>query len=157
MQTSKKPAFSLLEVMISVVIIAIIASIAVSKLPNTFDSANLVKIKSDVTNIKTAIEVAKNNKTIANISAAYPSILDNCGVDSQDCPLFKGSADYEIMKNPIISSSGASAKSNSWVKIATNKYRVFLNDTKYIDFIYTASSGTFLCDPNDANCVELLK
>ena len=157
MQKSRKFAFSLLEVIVSIVIIAIITSIAVSKLPNTFDGANLVKIKSDVVNIKTAIEVAKNNKTIENTSASYLSILDNCGIDSQNCPLFVGSSDYQILKNPIFSSSSSNAKSNSWVKIATNKYRIFLNDTKYVNFIYTASSGTFLCDQNDANCVELLK
>lgn len=157
MQRYKKSAFSLIEVIITIIIVSIIAAIAVSKLPKSFDVANLTKIRSDVGNIKTAIEVARNNKTIKYTDASYPSSLDNCAINIDNCQLFIGINDYKILKNPIISASLTNAKSNSWVKMATNKYRVFLNDIKFIDFTYTSSTGTFLCDQNDANCVELLK
>ena len=135
-------AFSLIEIIFTIAIISIIAMVAVPKLRNTLSSANIVKIKSDITIIRNGLKEYKNKMILSNNSESLDSL------ETTQTLLFD-----KILTYPIIASN--TNKSTSWNKISNEKYTVWIDSTVNVEFIYDKTNYTFDCDIDDNYCKEL--
>ena len=66
MNNITKKAFSLIEVIFAISIIAIIASVAIPKFNNSINKANIVKIQSDILTIRDNINSYKTKNILSN-------------------------------------------------------------------------------------------
>jgi len=89
-----KRAFTMLELVFVIVVLGILASIALPKLWVTRDDAVVVKVRSDVSTIRSSIST-KYGKNIMEGRDECPSLEKN----SSDNQLFEGVLTYPIKKN----------------------------------------------------------
>ena len=89
-----KKAFSMLELVFVIVVLGILASIALPKLWVTRDDAVVVKVRSDVSTIRSSIST-KYGKNIMEGRDECPSLEK----DSNDNQLFECVLTYPIKKN----------------------------------------------------------
>jgi len=59
----------------------------------------------------------------------------------------------KVLQTPIISSQNNSAK--SWSKISNTQYKVFLDSSNALEFVFDTSKYTFDCDISNTLCKEL--
>ncbi len=123
-------------------IISIIAIVAIPKLGNSLDKANIIKIRSDIILIQEALNQYKNRY----ILSANLEPLDSLEEDNN--LLFS-----KILQYPIVSS--AIPKSTSWIKVTNSQYTVWLNSTDSINFTYNSNDFTFKCDKNNNYCKQI--
>lgn len=153
----KISGFSIFEVLIVIVVIAIISSIAITKITSALDKTAIVKLKTDILNIQTAISLFATKQTFTTNNLAYPQSLDECSANTPECNMFIGNNSYKLLKQPIISANSANIKSGSWTKVSSSTYRAWITQNDFIDFTYTQSDGSFKCNQTNELCKELSK
>ena len=137
-----KKAFSLLELIFTISLIAIVASVAIPKLSNSLTKTNLVKFKSDISNIRQGLNEYKNN----SILKGEDNILDNLDEDEL---LFKKVINYTII---------SSNKSGSWEKVSSTQYKAWIDNDTSVLFTYDKENGSFNCDIKKSDyCKELIE
>ena len=137
-----KKAFSLLEIIFVIAVAAFLVSVAMPRLSNSLDKANLVKIKGDLALIREGLNSFKNKMLLSSDDSILESLEDD------DSTLFS-----KILKYPIINNE--EQKTTSWNKLSDSEYIVWVsNDTK-VKFTYDSSNYTFECDFKDEKCKEL--
>jgi len=137
-----KKGFSLIEIIFVLLTISIIITVAVSKFDSALDNTNINKIKSDIVQIRAGINIYKNKMILKNETFSFDSLDDNNNA------LFN-----KVLQTPIISSNEKSAK--AWSKISNTQYKVFLDNTNALEFVFDTSTYTFDCDISDSLCKEL--
>jgi len=138
---NQKNAFSLLEIIFAIAIMAIIAVVAIPKFNNTLTNTNKIKIKSDILLIREGLQNHKNKMILSNNNNSLNS-LDNGTL------LFN-----KILQHPILTSS--EQKATSWSKQSNQKYLVWIDSTNKLEFTYDKSNYTFDCDIKNNYCKEL--
>ena len=132
-----KNAFSMLELVFVIVVIAILASIAIPKLAATRTDAVIAKIRSDVASIRASI-ATHYQKQILEGNMTCPPLEES----TSDGQLFEGILDYPVAQNT------GSAK---WDGNGTD-YNVTFKDggEKVIKFVYEGPSKNcrFKCTQN---------
>ena len=137
-----KKGFSLVEIIFVLLILAVITTVAVSKFETTLDKANISKIKSDVLQIRSAINLYKNKLILKKQNETLDELDDN------DKMLFN-----IILDTPIIASN--ETKTAQWSKLSTTTYKVFIDASNSLEFKYDTSASTFDCDMDIQLCKEL--
>ena len=137
-----KKGFSLIEIIFTVALISIIASVAMSKFDDSLNSTNLAKIKSDILKIREGINKYKNTMILKNEIESFNSL------DTNDEDLFS-----LVLNTPITSSTNQ--KASSWNKISNTEYNVYINSTDFIEFQFDLENYTFNCDRTGILCKDL--
>jgi prepilin-type N-terminal cleavage/methylation domain-containing protein len=137
-----KKAFSLIEIIFVLFIIAVIITAAVSKFGTTLNNTYMTKLKSDVLQIRSGINQYKNSMILKNKNDTLNQLDDN------DAMLFN-----LILQTPILASSNN--KADSWNKISATKYTFYINNQTFLTFNYNATNFTFDCDNSNELCKEL--
>lgn len=135
-------AFSIIEILFVIAVISIILIVALPKLNTIFNSAHKTQIKSTITLIREGIVKEKNKLLLANSLETLNTL------DDGDEFLFT-----KVLATPIKES--ANTEANSWVRISSNNYKVYLDETTTVEFIYDPITYTFDCDFNEPLCKEL--
>jgi len=138
---SQYKGFSLIEIIFSIMIISILASIAIPKLMNISSKSTLLKAKNDMLIIQNALNNYKNNNILKNIDIPLESL-------DEDEYLFS-----KITNKPFLSKENTSS---FWSKKSNSIYLFWINSSSSIKFIYDKNNYTFICDKTDANCKEIL-
>ncbi len=152
-----KRAFSVLEIVFAVLIIAIIASIAIPKLLNNKLQTNIVKTKGDIALIRKAIKEDFNTQIMKQNSNEYIEKLDNAIVDKSGVELFTGVESRSLLEYPFYSTSSSENESGKWIKFSDSKYEIILDSDIKVEFIYDNSDGSFECDKDEEYCMELMQ
>jgi len=139
-----KKGFSLIEIIFVLLIMSIIITLAVSKFDTAFDKTNITKIKSDIVQIRAGINLYKNKMILKNETDTFAT-LENTNNKNE---LFS-----KVLQKPIL--KGEENRATSWSKISNNTYKVFIDSTHSIEFIFDNSKYTFDCDVKDELCKEL--
>ena len=139
MKILNNKAFSLIELIFVILIIAIISSVAIPKLLNSSKKSDLIKCKNDFLTIQNALNNYKITQDMKNNNTTLNS-LDN-GI-----LLFEN-----ILQNPIISSN------TQWIKKDNNTYTYNFSDILKLDFVYNKNNLTFNCDISKDLCKDILK
>jgi general secretion pathway protein G len=135
-----KNAFSMIELVFVIVIIGILAGVAIPRMMVTRDDAQITKLRSDVSTIRSAI-INLRNKSLLNGNGSYASYLDDADNGAEGEELFDGNETIGyLLDYPIISQNSE----GHWMKTGDTNYtaKVMSVDVK---FNYTSSNGKFDC------------
>jgi len=148
------PAFTMIELVFVIVIIGILSAIAIPRLAASRDDAVLVKVKSQVSAIRSGIAMQKNKNLLEGTTPFMPANLDGVTTYNSDNKRLFNYADgngSNILEYPIYSKAN---HDGSWIKSAANTYKVQISNTP-LTFDYNASNGVFDCDHTTQNCKDL--
>lgn len=140
-----KKAFSLFEIIIVLIVISIITTYALIKTNSTIKTSIKSKVKGDIALIRNAI-TTKNSKQILLDDEELNS-LDNASINTQNEELFS-----KILDISLLSTSRVKKELGSWIKISSNRYLVYLDETTFLEFNY--ENSTFVCKSAVNLCKE---
>jgi len=141
----KKNAFTMVELIFVIVILGILAAVAVPKFMVTRDDAQIAKIRTDISSIRSAIQ-NQYTQNLMRGNNEYPSPLDNAG-DGENEKLFSN-----ILTYPIYSKDA----NGHWMKRADGNYSVKVMDQQVV-FEYNTSNGSFDCNDVSLNSSQEAK
>ena len=144
-----KKSFTLLETIIVVVIIAIISSMGMYKLFFNLDSANILKVKTEINLIKNAITKKHNENILKNSQDEFDS-LDDKTTNTKNQILFSDVLDF-----PLISTNSTEKSIAKWIKVSQKSYEIYISKDQSIVFNFDSSKATFDCDFKNTLCKEL--
>ncbi len=142
----RKKAFSTLEIVIFIVVIATILSFLLPKLNTFLENSDLVKLKSDIALIKNGIQKEKSKNILIQ---QYGNInkLDGAKIDVKNEKLFEYILDF-----PIISTSTNESKNGYWAKVLDDKYIFF---TRKHNYEFLLKDSQFLCVSSEKLCEDI--
>lgn len=146
-----KTAFSLFEMIIVIVLIAIVVSMSAYKLFFTLDETNILQIKTQVHLIRNAI-TQKQNESILLAQNGIIEKLDDASFNVSSEALFT-----KVLNQNIFSTSENEAAVAKWIKLSQNQYKIYLSKDESLTFYYDQTHATFECDYNETNCKELFE
>ena len=131
-----KKAFSLLELIIVIVVIAIISSFIAFKANDFFSFSTKSKIKSDIALIKSSIQKVNSKKVL--LDEELIESLDDETINTSNSKLFSNVLDF-----PLESTTLTLKKAGFWIKTSSSDYQVYLDANSFLKFSYENES--FLC------------
>ena len=143
----KIKGFSLLEIIIVIVLIAIITSFAVPKFANMNYNTNISILKSQLALIQNGI-VKHKSKNILLSNNQEISSLDEATSNSSGEKLFSKVIDFSI-----ISTNNTKKESGMWAKISNNSYTFYLSTGESI--LFSLEDDRFLCKSSVELCKEI--
>jgi len=150
-----KKAFTMIELIFVIIVIGILSAVALPKMFATRDDAIVVKLKTDVANIRGAI-AALHTKNIMLGITTYPEALDDADKNKEGEELFDGNSSMGVLLDyPIYSKNS----DGHWMKTDDTNYTANLMNNK-VKFNYYQSNGHFDCkglNSGEANslCAQL--
>lgn len=141
----KRDAFTLIELIFVIVVLGILAAVAIPRLGNNMEHAQIAKAQGDVSAIRASIASARQKMLVTGTNA-YPSKLDNLAgtTSSAGDSLFDTNGSITILTYPVY------AKSDGWMKTTATTYTINIIGTP-VTFTYTASTGKFDCTHGTSN------
>ena len=154
-----------------IVILGILSAVAIPKLAATRDDAEVAKIRTDVSSIRSAIISERQTRLIRGESFYIPQLDDASSADKQE--LFDGNITHQVLTYPVISSLDpitSNPVSGKWIKTGFNNYMVnaggtiipftyyptqVVDTTPTPDIVYRA--GSFDCNRSSDDCTLLLR
>lgn len=131
-----KKAFSLLELIIVIVLLAIITSFIAFKANDFFNASTKSKIKSEIALIKSSIQKMNSKKVLLDEEPL--EYLDNESINAKSFNLFSN-----VLEFPLKSTTQALKKEGYWIKTSSEDYQVYLDETIFLKFSY--ENQNFLC------------
>ena len=146
MKHSKK-AFTMIELVFTIVIIGILAAVAIPRLSATRDDAEIAKARVMVASIRNALAMERQKRILRGNFTAIETI----GSGTNVFDVFDGST-AEVLEYAMASSSNSGRWSISGSG-ATTKYTFNQNSMTNVDFNIT--NGKFICDDATDGCKQL--
>ena len=143
----KIKSFSLIEIIVVILLIAIITSFAIPKFTNMNYNANISTLKSQISLIQNGI-VKNKNKNILLSNNQEITTLDDATLNSSGEKLFSKIIDFSI-----ISTNNTKKESGMWAKTSNNSYTFYLSNDKNITFSF--ENEKFLCKSSVELCKEI--
>ena len=135
-----RKSFSLLEIIFTITIIAVVTTIAIPKLFFNVNTATTTKLKADIALIRNGINSYKEKQIISNTTISLDSLDTNNNLFSK------------ILKFPIMAQEN---KSGSWSKISLNNYKAWIVSDEYVEFVYSPNDFSFNCNIDEDYCEQL--
>ena len=142
---NKLKAFSLLEIVFAILLIAIISSVVVSKFGSFMQTSKLSTIKSDIALIQSSIISKANILSMQGLDMLDSLELSNNKNNQNSTKLFSA-----ILKTPFVSNSNHA----KWSKIDDQTYEVTYKD-KQATFLYDKDNVSFLCKSPEEFCNKI--
>ena len=143
----KIKSFSLLEIIIAIVLIAIITSFAIPKFTNMNYNANISTLKSQSALIQNAIVNLKSKNFLLSNNQEIIT-LDEATSNSSGERLFSKVIDFSI-----ISTNNTKKESGMWAKTSNNSYNFYLLSDKSI--LFSFENDKFVCKSSVELCKEI--
>ncbi len=143
----KIKSFSLLEIIIAIVLIAIITSFAIPKFINMNYNANISTLKSQSALIQNAIVNLKSKNILLSNNQEIIT-LDEATSNSSGEKLFSKVIDFSI-----ISTNNTKKESGMWAKTSNNSYNFYLLSDKSI--LFSFENDKFVCKSSVELCKEI--
>ncbi|MCT7588040.1 type II secretion system protein [Aliarcobacter butzleri] len=139
-------AFSLIEIIVVLLIVAIITTFAMTKFNQVTNKTHLVTLKSQLALIQSGISKQKNKNILLS---NFPNIssLDDASTNVNNQELFKKVIDFSIL-----STNSSDRKLGSWAKVSQNSY-IFYLESNPINFVL--ENNSFVCKSQEDICKEL--
>ena len=143
----KIKSFSLLEIIIAIVLIAIITSFAIPKFTNMNYNANISTLKSQSALIQNAIVNLKSKNILLSNNQEIIT-LDEATSNSSGERLFSKVIDFLI-----ISTNNTKKESGMWAKTSNNSYTFYLSPDKNI--LFSFEDEKIICKSSIELCNEI--
>ncbi len=155
----KRSGFTMIELVVVIVVLGILSSIAISKMAVTRDDALLVKGKSQVSAIRSAITLQRSMKMMSG-KGANPKHLDTLSdaehltgnlfdYDTNSSTLAANNVN-KLLDYPVV----AKNENGGWIKTSADKYTFKIVNVD-VNFTYTSATGNFDCDHTEKYCKAL--
>jgi general secretion pathway protein G len=152
-----KDAFTMIELVFVIVVLGILAGIALPRLMSPAEDAYDVRLKSDISSIRSAISLARGRNMLRGQSLAtngYPVALDDAVANQTNKELFDGNSTLgTLLTYPIYSSN----KAGSWMKTGATKYTAKRGSSSTVSFTYNSANGKFDCNQSKTDCQALTR
>ena len=143
-----KKAFTLIELILVILILAILSSLAIGFTSFKKEETNLLKLKMDYELLSSALALMRSQTKQKGLD--YIQSLDEASFNSEKQRLFYcDNCDYSLLEKPIYSSFKA------WIKTGKNEYKFYLNSKESLNFTYDFKEGIFECF-GSSKCKDLL-
>lgn len=142
-----KNAFTIIELIFVIVVLAILVAVAIPKLAGTKIQADTLSGRADIATIRAAIINERQTQLIKGVNTWIPTLSDN------DTTLFRGDGTRELLMYGIKAGIG----SGSWavIDIDRKKYTYTIDETA-TRFDYNSTSGIFGCNADEDDCNKLV-
>lgn len=144
---SKRNAFTMIELIFVIVVLGILAAIAIPRLAVTRDDAQIVKGRSDVASIRSAIVTERQTRLLRGQSAYINHIDDGDGLLFEN----NGTAANTILMYGIQPGTG----NGHWARGVADTFTYTVMG-QAVTFTYTPATGRFDCDQTAAYCSNLV-
>jgi len=135
-----KKAFTMIELIFVIIVIGILSAVALPKMFATRDDAIVVKLKTDVANIRAAIATLHTKNIMSGVTT-YPEALDDADKNKEGEELFDGNSSIGVLLDyPIYSKNS----DGHWMKTDDTNYTVNVMNNN-VKFNYYQSNGHFDC------------
>ena len=141
-----KTAFTMMELIFVIVVLGILATVALPRLMAPVDDAKLVKVKSDLSAIRSAIALLKSKNILEGkmTNSGLPTALDDAVINADGEELFDGNITIgTLLTYPIYAKSAG-----GWMKTGPTTYSVNISGQN-VQFDYNSTMGKFTCDINN--------
>lgn len=138
-----KKAFSLLEIILVILIIASLAAFIIPKFKDSLDFTNKTKIKSDIALIRNAISKKISSNRLLNQNENFT--LDNEVFEKEGSKLFAN-----VLELPFLSTSSIKKESAKWIKISSNSYKIYISKDEFL--LFTFDNNSFSCKSSKDLC-----
>lgn len=143
--SSVKSAFTLMEVLFVIVVIALLGSVAAPKFMDMYNASKEVSAKGVVSSLRTSIETLHGEYVIDDSTdQAYPFPLDSATLNTKGEKLFT-----TVLKNPIVSCQSGGNERDCWYKesnkSSSETYGFLLNKNKILKLTYYETNGSLEC------------
>jgi len=135
-----------LEIIITVVIVAILLSFILPKANIYLQKNDILKLKSDIVLIQNGLQKAKTKRVLSGENQNI-TFLDSAKIDTKGEELFSN-----ILNLPIISTTTKDKENGLWAKVSNNKYMFF---TKAKTYEFSLENSSFICISKKIDCEEL--
>lgn len=145
-----KKAFSMIEMIFAIAVIAILAGIAVPKMMANKDTAHIVKLKEQIQVIRKGIEAYAGNTYLEKGFKEYPSIL--CSITSSTIDKNYPCKGASVFADVVAKGINRRAKNSVGWDNNNNDLLFVTNPTKMkaVFFNYNSNNGSFKCDKSKA-------
>ena len=151
MKNSQK-AFTMMELIFVIIILGVLASIAVSKMGNSKNMANIANTRSDISAIRSAI-ISERQSQLIKGTRTYISKLTPSATTST--MLFTGDGATTNPRTLLKYGLTKGTASGQWTIVNDTTYKYNSgNDTT--TFIYNPANGTFDCTAGANECDALV-
>jgi general secretion pathway protein G len=143
-----RSAFTMIELVFVIVVLGILGSIAISKMAVTRDDAQIVKGRSQVSAIRNAIMLTRQQMMLQG-QVGWLNKLDSiASASATSGALFDSNGTIQILDYPIY----AKNENGHWQKSASNEYIFKVTN---VDVKFTYTNGNFDCNHSVEMCKQL--
>lgn len=128
-----KKAFSLFEIIIVIVIISLISTFLIIKTSSSIEFTNKTSVKADIAQIRSAISKVDSKNILLDTNKITK--LDDSNTEEENSLLFSN-----VLENAKLSTTSSKKEIGKWIKSSSNKYKVFISNTEYLEFEFINSS-----------------
>lgn len=136
-----KNSFTLFELLIVIVLLAILATFAINKYLDSTRFANKVKIKSEIAMIRNNIDKLQNKNILKGEENSF--LLDDASIDMKNSKLFNN-----ILEFPLLSTSTEEKELASWIKKTSSTYQIYFNKNEFLEFRFQDFNFKCISDKN---------
>jgi len=140
-------AFSLLELIIVIAIIAVILTFSIPKFSNLIEKSKITELKSNLAIIRNNISKLKTKQVLLNETVFIDS-LDDASSNINNQILFDKVIDFNIL-----STNSSIKKIGKWIKISDTSYKYILSSNKSVEF--SLEENSFNCVSSFEICKEI--
>lgn len=134
---NNRRAFTMIELVFVIVVLGILAAVAIPRLAVTRDDAQIVKGRSDVASIRSAIVTERQSRLLRGQSAYINHIDSGAGTLFEN----NGTATSTILTYGIQPGTG----NGHWARGAADTFTYTVMNTA-VTFTYTSANGRFDCN-----------
>ena len=154
-----RKAFTMIELIYVIVIIGILSAIAIPKLSGTVHQAHLVKAKTTLASVRSALSTERQKRILRGDTTTTIGDLGDITDNTIAFAYFDGSASgARVLQYPVESCSDEAC----WQRVDANTYRYHINgSTDYAEFTLTSNrldcATSASADSNTINCEKISK
>lgn len=149
-----KKAFSLLEIIFVLSIIALLGSFMLKNSFGFLEKAHITTLKTHIALIRNALNINKNERIRKGLSQ-YPLFLDDAQTNSTNEQLFGGTQEEKLVEYPIFATTLGEKELGKFAKVSSKTYYAYVGKENFVEFIYNNNEGTFRCSYKQDLCKEL--
>lgn len=135
-------SFSLIELIFTLLIIAIVISVASPKLFSSVNESTFIKLRSDIATIRAGLKEYKTKQILQNLSYNIENL------DEDENYLFSTILNHQF---PVVKTYP------SWSKKSNQSYLFHFSKDEELEFSYDKTHLTFTCDTSIDLCKKALE